>query len=231
MRIGICDDFEAIHKQIKEYISKNFEKEISFVDFMDGKELIAYHEEIDILFLDIAMPNLDGIEAGRILYRRQFSGKIILLTSVKERATEGYEIGVYRYLPKPIDEKELVKILHAVLQSLIGIETVKLYADREAYQVQQKNISYIIRPPQSSMTEVIVGHSIFHSKNSIIEWAKVLDKRLFCQTHRGCIVNLNMMNDIMEKEILLTSGEKVPVSRREKAMVKKRFMEFYADLR
>ena len=231
MLIGICDDLEATHEQIKECVTRNFEKEMSFVDFIDGKELVEYQGEMDILFLDIAMPNLDGIEAGRILHRKQFSGKIILLTSIKERATEGYEIGVYRYLPKPIDEEKLIKILNDVLQSFIGMETVKLYDGGEVYQVRQRNISYIVRLSHSSQTEAIAGKSVFRSKMSISEWMKVLDERLFCQTHRGYIVNLRMMEDVREKEVILISGEKVPVSRREKIKVRRRFMEFYADFR
>ena len=231
MLIGICDDSETTHAQIKEYVTKHLGKDLLYVDFMDGKELVEYQGEIDVLFLDIAMPHLDGIEAGRILYRKQFSGKIILLTSVRERATEGYEIGVYRYLPKPIDEERLVKILNDVLQSLAGTETVKLYSGGETYQLQQRTISYITRLPHSSQTEAIVGKSILRSKMSISEWVKMLDERLFCQTHRGYIVNLRMVEDVREKEILLVSGEKVPVSRREKTKVRKKFMEFYTDFR
>ena len=177
------------------------------------------------------MPHLDGIEAGRILHRKQFPGKIILLTSVKERAAEGYEIGVYRYLPKPIDEEKLVKILNDVLQSFAGLETVKLYVVGEACQVQQRTISYITRLPYSSQTEAIVGKNVFRSKMSISDWMKVLDERLFCKTHRGYIVNLRMVEDMRDKEILLVNGEKVPVSRREKTKVKRKFMEFYADFR
>ena len=44
MVIGICDDLETTHEQIKEYVTKHFEKDISFVDFMDGKELVKYFE-------------------------------------------------------------------------------------------------------------------------------------------------------------------------------------------
>lgn len=231
MLIGICDDFEAIHSQIKDSVRENLKKEISFVDFMDGRELVEYPGEMDALFLDIDMPGLDGIEAGRILRKKQFSGKIILLTSVKERAAEGYEIEVYRYLPKPIDEKKLIKIVTEVLQSFAGTETAKLYADGEAYQIPQRNISYIMRPAHSSQTEAIVGSKTFHSKMSISEWAQFLDETLFCQTHRSYIVNLKMVKDVRDKELLLTSGEKIPVSRREKTKVKRKFMEFYTDFR
>ena len=158
IRIGICDDTEAIHDQLRKYIKTNFAEEISFADFMDGRELVEYQGEIDALFLDIDMPRLDGIEAGRILHKRGFSGKIILLTSVKERATEGYEIGVYRYLPKPIEEKKLVKIIQEVQECFAGMELVEISAEGEKYQIHQRNISYIARLPHSSQTEVIVGN-------------------------------------------------------------------------
>lgn len=239
MYIGICDDCEAVHQQIREYIRENFQeqtteeivKELFFVDFMDGAELLKYDGQMDILFLDIDMPKLDGIQAGKRLRRKQFLGKIILLTSVKERATEGYEIEAYRYLPKPIDRKKLVQYIHEIIQNLAGMETVNLHAGGETYPVKQQNISYIMRLPHSSQTEIIVGKSMFRSKIGISEWMQILDGKLFCRTHRGYIVNLKMAEYIENNRLILASGEIIPVSRREKAGVKKKFMEFYADFR
>lgn len=229
--VGICDDFEDIHERVKECIGKHFKENISFVDFMDGEEVLEDQSRMDVLFLDIEMPKIDGIEAGRQLRRRGFQGKIILLTNVKERAAEGYEIEVYRYLPKPIDEERLVKIMQEVINCFTGMDMVELSAEGENYQIQQRKISYIARLSHSSQTEIIVGKSIFRSKMSISEWMGLLDERIFCQTHRAYIINLQMAESVGEKEVFLISGEKIPVSRREKTSVKRRFMEYYADLR
>ncbi|MBR1744139.1 MAG: LytTR family transcriptional regulator, partial [Lachnospiraceae bacterium] len=71
----------------------------------------------------------------------------------------------------------------------------------------------------------------FHSKRSVGEWMEILDGRIFCRTHRAYIVNLQVVENVGEKELLLNSGERIPVSRREKTDVKRRFMEYFADLR
>lgn len=230
--IGICDDFQDIHEQVKNYIRKNFEDvNISFLDFMDGREMLEKECRVDALFLDIEMPGIDGIEAGRQLRRKGFQGKIILLTSVKERATEGYEIEVYRYLPKPIEEERLIRIMQEVLNCFTGMDNVELFSEGERYLIQQRKIAYISRVSHSSKTEAVVGKSVFQSSRSISDWMEILDKRIFCRTHRAHIVNVQMMESMGEKEIFLNSGEKIPVSRRERTDVKRKFMEYYADFR
>ena len=99
MKLGICDDEAVVHHQVKEYIEGiDFGVSLELVDFYNGKELLESTSQIDILLLDICMPELDGIEIGRKLKGNLNIGKIIMLTSMVERFQEAFEIEAYRWM-------------------------------------------------------------------------------------------------------------------------------------
>jgi len=65
IKIGICDDELAIHNQVKKYIlDKDFGEKIEIVSFLNGADLLEYGDTIDILLLDIVMPEIDGIDVA-----------------------------------------------------------------------------------------------------------------------------------------------------------------------
>lgn len=77
MKLGICDDEAVVHHQVKEYIEGiDFGVSLELVDFYNGKELLESTSQIDMLLLDICMPELDGIEIGRKLKGNLNIGKI-----------------------------------------------------------------------------------------------------------------------------------------------------------
>ena len=85
--IGICDDeivaVQQIEKIVTDYLEK-VKKEAWILLFQSGKELLEHIEKLNILFLDIEMPEIDGIEVGKIIGKRNRDCKIIYL-SLKEK--------------------------------------------------------------------------------------------------------------------------------------------------
>lgn len=227
IKIGICDDELTVHNQVKQIVSKcNFDTQLEIIDFMCGQELLGYEETIDILLLDICMPEMDGIAVGHLLKRRRNIGKIIMLTSMTERFEEAFEIEAYRFVVKPIDEKKLIKAIEDTLGTFIGNAVVEVYLESKKYSFKQKDIAYISK--MHSRTEVIIGEAAFQSIQSLTEWEKVLDDRLFFQTHKSYIVNLSKV-DRIEDKIYLISGEVLPVAKRRKNDLMQKYMEY--DLR
>lgn len=110
--VGVCEDEVYIHDTVKELLDRyagmrNIEYEV--VDFFSGMEVLGSEQEIDMLFLDIAMPKLDGIETARELNMQGISYKIVLLTGKTEYLKEGYKVGAFRFLEKPIVEQEFLR--------------------------------------------------------------------------------------------------------------------------
>ena len=106
MRIAVCDDQviyrEELIKQCKTILNEN----TYYGCFDSGECLLHAEEEFDLLFLDIEMTGMDGIQVKDILEQKQSSMKIIFLTSHEERMIEAFGNHVIGFLKKPIQRME-----------------------------------------------------------------------------------------------------------------------------
>jgi two-component system, LytTR family, response regulator LytT len=112
MKIVVCDDDALVYEQMKNIIAsysivKNENLELTF--YQTVEELLHAKHKYDILFLDIRFNNCDiGIDVAKKLRKAGNTSLIILLTSLHSKAIEGYEIGAYRYIVKPIIKEKNV---------------------------------------------------------------------------------------------------------------------------
>ena len=113
IRIAICDDEKYMSDHIRSFVSDFFRKknrEISLHMFSGGEELLSYNGQIDILFLDIQMKDMDGMKTARKLRADQFRGFLVFITVLKEMVFQSFEVQAYDYLVKPAQiENELSK--------------------------------------------------------------------------------------------------------------------------
>ena len=138
--IGICDDEKYMLDHIRTMASRFFRgknTEAAILEFSCGEELLKYDGQIDILFLDIQMKGMDGMETARRLRRRKFRGTLIFTTILREMVFEAFEVQAYDYLVKPIDASTLVstiKVAMARSKELHGLrnEINKVTRDMES---------------------------------------------------------------------------------------------------
>ena len=98
------------------FCKKNME--ITIQQFSSGTELLQYNKTIDILFLDIQMDYINGMETARKLRNRKFKGFIIFITILKEMVFQSFEVQAYDYLLKPITEKQFDKTMERLFTSI-----------------------------------------------------------------------------------------------------------------
>lgn len=122
MRLAICDDELSCREQLldllKEYTLQNPSKKFTYQIFSDPQALYdaALSSGFDIYFLDILMPDMNGILLGKKLREANLNGKIIYLTSSKEYAVDSYQVKAWNYLLKPVSQKELFAVLDELFQ-------------------------------------------------------------------------------------------------------------------
>ena len=216
MKIVICDDNQVEQKQCREVLSEVVQKHeiatVSFEFYNTGKELIKnwIWDNNSILFLDIHMPEMKGIEAARLLRQNGYQGEIIFLTASKEHVLDAFDVEAFHYLIK--DEVEKQKI-----------EEVFLRAHR---QIEDKRRKYITLSRRGDIRNVPLDSiNYFEMKNRIItvyygqkesfsfySTMDKLEKKLagedFLRVHRSYIAGINKIKKTEQKKEVCLLGEK-----------------------
>lgn len=228
MKIAICDDFIQELNKLKEIIINSGMVSKADVEiFSSPKSLLDKNvfSNFDIIFLDVDMPEMNGIELGQKIYKSNSKTVLIFVTSYPEYAVAGYECEALRYILKPYTEE---KILMALTRAIEIVQkqnhsiTIKIY--NKPFKILIDDIYYL---------EYCRRHILYHTKNRVIETAGVFSKIYdelkpygFFQVHQGYIVNMNKIYDFDEYDIILDNGMKVPVSIRKKSEVMLNYAKF-----
>lgn len=229
--IGLCDDQMAVAMRLKKIISDILQEEGENREiclFDSGEKLLEAAELLDVVFLDIEMPGLDGIETGKELKRRNPDCKIIMATGKVERFKEAFHIQAMRFITKPFDKREIEEALKAVEKSHSGNAKIELYYLRNSYQIEQDKIQYI--KAYNGYTEYRVENQVFRKDMSLNEVEKMLDKRLFVRIHRQYIINMRWIQSYSNGKVEIGDIE-IDVSRRKRKDFEQKYIEYDLNYR
>ena len=202
MDIGICDDdmktLLSLKETVTEYCkSKGLEGEVHL--FASGGELLALSGHLDLLFLDIEMPGLDGIEVGKRFRRKNGRCKIVMETCREDRVLDAFHLEACRFLLKPLKRQDVWEALNVFAKSLVGSSTITLWEMRQRVEVSQRDIVYA--QTYDSYTEYIVGDHLMRSERSLLELERELDPRLFFRINKKYIVNFSYIESYDNGEL------------------------------
>lgn len=212
--IGICDDQKTAVYQLSNVVEryclrKGMKIEIRF--FFDGESVIQSIQKINILFLDIEMPHMDGIEVGMQFYEKNKGCKIIMASGREDRFKESFKINAFRFVSKPYQTEEIEEALESCFRTYVGTGTIKLYGNRVLYEVCQKDIIYIIA--YDGYIEVQLENKTMRKDCSLLQMEDILEKDLFFRISKSCIINL-MKVDSYKKGKININGKEINVARR-----------------
>lgn len=227
IKIGLCDDEKNVHENIEKIMEKYQRKrecDLEIIHFFSAKELLKNTETLQILLLDIDMPQMDGIEVAFRLREQGKICRIIMLTVMRERFKDAFKIGAYRFVTKPIDVGELEEALDAARNTLLGYKQVEMRFGTISCKVFQYQIDCL--QARGDYLKIYVGDKIYESTRSLKSWKEELDSRLFIDCHKSYIVNLRSISKFAKDTLLLANGEKIPIARRRRRDVLQAFIEF-----
>lgn len=216
IKIGICDDEQIVREILKKKVEiclREADVQAEIIFFQRGQELLKSGEDLDILFLDIEMPEMDGIEVGKRLRQMGKNCKIIVATSMVERFKEAFRIDAFRFVTKPFEMEEIREALQEAFIALGGTETIQVYKNREKYNILCRDILYI--EATESSVEFILKDGKYRKESSLTELEKKLDGNTFFRINRQCIVNIAQI-ERYEKGTILINGNTRKVSQRKK---------------
>ena len=221
LKIALCDDspveLDRIQSFISEYKTKSkdeiyFEAFISPVEFLSKISSGAF---FDLVFLDVLMPVINGIDVAKEIFKSNKLTQIIFLTSSREFAADSYSVAALDYIIKPINAESLDRAMSRFFEKYQKIKSDELVIREKSTisRIPLHNLSYV---------EVLDHHLIYHLSNSYtircrqslseIE-ALLIKNGKFIRTSRSFIVNMDYVAKIEPGHILMDDGSSVSVSR------------------
>jgi DNA-binding LytR/AlgR family response regulator len=213
IKVGIVDDEILARKVLEEYCSKidNLELVLStgnpleFINFTQQNDL-------DLIFLDIEMPELNGMEILRSMIKQP---KVILTTAYSEYALESYNYGVVDYLLKPIKIERFLKAINKVSVSKItqpkknsGIDELQIKHDGMPVNIPFKSILYI--QSFGNYLKIFTDSRMYLISETLINVTTLLSEN-FQRTHKSYIANLSRVTKTTRTHVLI-ENIKVPMS-------------------
>lgn len=213
--IAICDDerymLSLLEGKISAYMDKN-KIDYKIWKFERAEELLACPQTFDLVFLDIQMGQVNGMEAAKKLREKGNNCFLVFVSVLQEYALAAFEVEAANYLLKPVDDAKLSRTLDRIFQ--------RIEIDEKQYlTVQQGHVLKIVKLSDILYCEVVKRKIHIHTKYGIIDYyckmedlEKVLPEPFF-KCHRSYLVNLQYVCKYQAGYAGLENGESVPVSR------------------
>jgi DNA-binding LytR/AlgR family response regulator len=216
----IIDDEELARLLLKSHVDALdfLELKGSFENPLDAISILK-ETSIDVVFLDIQMPQLKGTDFAKLI---PASTKIIFTTAYAEYALEGFELSALDYLLKPISFERFLKAVNKVKDSSIS-ETPKTITVKSGYDLHKLQITDITHIESASEYVVFYTNSKkIMSHQSLKSLEKTLHASQFMRVHRSFIINKSKITGLKDRYLLLDTV-KIPVSDSYYEAVKKLF--------
>lgn len=232
MNIGIVDDESLFLDEFKDMIIKaaeDIEIEVNIFCFNDGKKHIEKLMGYDIVFLDIEMPDMSGLELAEEIGKKRFGQELPLVVFVTNK--DNYVYTALEYYPFSFMRKEHVKeeIRRCLQQARKRIDM--LTSDSQFIQLLRPNkilpikeILYIEKLKNAVVYKCIGGD--YKEQVSIGKLAVKLESLGFIRIHEGYAVNVDHVTSLGREKVTLSNGKNLSVGRKYKESAKKCYLEW-----
>tara|TARA_R110000868_G_scaffold1650_5_gene13370 strand:- start:15385 stop:16092 length:708 start_codon:yes stop_codon:yes gene_type:complete len=222
IRCIIIEDQPPAQRVLQKYIGemKSLELMATFADALKAMDYLK-GEEVDLIFLDIHLPKISGMDFLRALNRKPH---VILTTAFSEYALESYEYHVMDYLLKPFSFERFVMAISKIpptnvqkssmdkdLERKTVSEVIFIKSGYEHLKIALADIFYI--QSEADYTEIFTTEKKHLTSHSLRYWLQTLPEDQFAQVHKSYIVNIRQIMKVSGKRIFFDKATDVPIGR------------------
>lgn len=222
MRIAVCDDEREIREILAEKV-KRYCPEAEIVCYASGREVLAADKTPDILFLDIQMPGMDGMETAQALRAENKRMVLVFVTSFEEYVFRAFDVGAFHYLVKPFEEEKFASVLFRAVeqcgQTAENTGISKEHEEERQILIQSGGSHIKIRLADIVYAEVFNRKVVLHKMTEDIEYygklseLEKLSGEDFFRPHRSYLVNFRYVVRYDASMITLEKGT-VPMAKK-----------------
>lgn len=214
--IAICDDEKIYRDKLRQVLEiqlelKGMEYKITTFDCGEDFILALGQTHYDIIFLDIEMKALNGLETAKIIRKQDKKAVILFVTSHPDFVFQGYEVRALNYILKPFENQKIIELLHSALDELLQQQD-RFYLVQLKSGTRRINLNetrYLVSDRRKINALTANGSVEFYGKLDDLEQEL---PEFFIRIHQRYLVNINYIAAV-EKSSALVSGERLPVAR------------------
>lgn len=221
IRVAICDDeskvVEKINDSVNFFLTDN-KYNFTVEKYYSGESLVESKKKYDLIFLDIEMKELNGIETAQAIRSEDVDVKIVYITSYTDYWRRAYKVHAFDFISKPFSDEDI----HNALKDFLKIynaenkKTVELRTADGAAVLKTKDILYFyIKDKEKRKVIVNTSHGEYFSTESLKEIYEKLDSDEFYKAHKSCIVNLRYVQSMTKNNggnIIMADGTSIPLA-------------------
>lgn len=224
IRIGLIDD-DREHTELMKGFLHRYEKEegltFRITEFYDGLNFVEdYHGDLDVVFLDIEMPLLNGMDAAKKIREKDEALAIIFITRMVQYAVQGYSVNAVDFIVKPVSYFVFADKLRKALQ-------FRRLNEQKSFLLRTEDSTVKVTTAQILYVEKEKNYLIYHTKKGdyrVRGTMRAVEEELlkegFSCCMSGCVVNLRYVEGV-DKSMAWVGEKGLPISRHKY----KKFME------
>ena len=228
--IAIADDDPKDVALLEGYVKDYFRKANTAAlihTFSNGLDFIRSAETHDIVFLDIQMGKLDGLETARFLRKIGKESILIFVTAMAQFAIKGYEVDALDFIVKPASMASITYVLDKAMKRLSSSSAIfSLKTAEGTLSLSSNDITYV---------EVFDHNLVYHTtkgeytvRGKLSDVLEKLDSERFVLCNRSYIVNLRYVSNVTS-DYLLIDKIRIPISKSHRKELMQRFSSFLGD--
>lgn len=231
MNVAIIDDLQTDAEYLCNLLTdycQNYNLILHTELFSDGTEFIKsfFSNKFDIIFLDIYMPNMNGMDIAKQLFKIDPNCRIIFISTSTDYAVESYDVNALYYVIKPISPEKLELVLNRCKEALItDNKYLTVTVNKCALKIRFKDILYI----ETKLRKLGI-HTIYDVINTSSTYSDFLNEtpldERFMECYRGIIVNMDHISKVLDIDFLLDNGEKLPIRQKQQKQIKNQYMNY-----
>ncbi len=238
LRIAVCDDEKYYREKITELLKEELEKrelqDYVIEEYGTGTELLSENHFLvhDIIFLDINMPEVNGIEIAEQIRKKRPRVVLVFITAFVDYALEGYKTEAIRFLLKDILEQSFPECIEAIIRKLsLQAFKVKCNGKEGEQEIPVDRICYI-----ESMAHKLLFHMAgveaqqYSAYDKLDHMEEMLAGYGFLRIHKSYLVNIKCVEEIARYAVRLKNGRQLPIPRGKYQQVKVRYYEMAGDM-
>lgn len=224
LKICSVDDEIEVHRKLKNYLDQYAnEKQVMFIDkfyFSGAQFLREYPLDTNIVFLDIEMAELDGIETALELRNVNPDISIVFITNLTQYAIRGYEVNALDYLVKPVKYEDFSRMMDKVINRSKKKEyNITVTVEDGIRKINLYDVFYM----ESAGAHVLIhtADQVYSIKKSLKELEKKLEQAGFLRCNHCYLVNTKYVTDIRADMVKIENVElKISRGRKKKFLGK-----------